>query len=104
MRTIEFKVSRQKLTDISSDRSPIRAGSKGYLRASFVFTSDWDGMTKAVSFFDKYDNEHAYILHDNVINVPDDVTDGSLFRIQVTGKDGNVLIKTNKLAILQKGA
>lgn len=102
MRTIDFTVSEQRLR--CDEKPHIIAGSKGYLKARFSFSPDWKGYAKAVSFFGMDDEEHPVELRNDEAAIPDEVTDGPIIRIQVFGMKGDAKVKTNVVALRQRGA
>lgn len=102
MRTLSFSVKQQRLIK-SSNFAHIIAGSKGYLQCSFDFSKDWDGCTKVASFYDLDDHEYAVPIINGVCDVPDEVTDDTLIRIQVFGKRGDdFMIHTNVISFRQE--
>lgn len=109
MRILEFDVDRQKITRTKGcDFKHIVAGTTGYLKAKFNFSSEgyaWNGCQKAASFW-KGDEEYAVLLdNSNSCMIPDEVTDGHVFYISVTGlikgEKSDYKINTNKIKIVQ---
>lgn len=115
MRVLEFDVNRQKITKTKGcDFKHLVAGSVGYLKAKFNFSNNgnaWAGCAKAASFW-KDDKEYAVLLDaNNCCNIPDEVADGRVFYVSVTGAircsnmiKGEVseyVINTNKIKVVQ---
>ena len=100
MKILEFKIDGQTMTVEPYGR--VVAGSKGYLRARFSFDPSWHGARKAVSFFEKDGTEHPVLMRVDECNVPDAVTDGSVFRVSVTGDSNGSRMSTNRVAIIQE--
>ena len=109
MRTLEFDVSRQKITKTKGcSFSHLIAGSTGYLKAKFNFSDDghaWAGCVRAASFW-KDGIEYAVLLDsDNSCDIPDEVVNGRNFYVSVTGLikgvESDYKIKTNKIKIIQ---
>lgn len=110
VRILEFDVNRQKITKSRGcDFRHIVAGSVGYLKAKFHFSSEgdaWVGCMKAASFW-KNDEEYAVLLDENdSCEIPKEVVDGRTFYISVTGltkdEDSKYMITTNKVKVVQK--
>lgn len=102
MRTLEFKVDKQRLTK-DGDFDHIVAGSKGYLRASFMFSEDWNNCLKVASFYDDHRNEYARPIIDGACDIPDEVTDGKIFRLRVIGKRGTDYQLTTNVLLIEQG-
>ena len=101
MRNIDIAVHGQTLQRIKSE--PIVIGSKGYLRTVFKFSSDWNGCKKIATFFSEDNKESAIALAaDGSCSVPDEVTDGAVWYVKVTGvnRQGK-MITTSKLKVRQ---
>ena len=110
MRILEFDVKRQKITKTKGcNFKHIVAGTVGYLKAKFNFSYDgyaWNGCAKAASFW-KDDVEYAVLLDENnCCMVPDEVVDGRVFHVSVTGlikgEKTDYKITTNKVKITQE--
>lgn len=103
MRTLEFTVTGQQLKKkLSCDFSGLVAGTKGYLRAKFYFSPDWDDCKKAASFW-RDNQEHAVKIDDhNIAYIPEAALIGERFEVSVTGAKADYLIKTNKTKVRQE--
>lgn len=112
MRTLEFEVKEQRLRkQPGCDFSYIVAGSSGYLRAKFNFSSEWDGCQKAASFFAENSELEIGVLldRDDCCMIPHDVLEGGSFSLFVTGVrvSSNVtqpkyLIQSGKMTVRQE--
>lgn len=109
VRILEFDVSRQKITKTRGcDFKHIVAGSVGYLKAKFHFSTEgdaWNGCVKAASFWENGE-EHAVLLdEDDSCYIPKEVADGRVFYVSVTGltkdTDSEYMITTNKVKVMQ---
>lgn len=100
-RVLKFKVDKQVIKK-EGDFSDIVKGSQGYLVAEFSFSPDWSGCKVAASFFSG-EQEHAVPISNHRCMIPDEVTAGDYFRVQVVGKKNNQIIKTNKVLVRQEG-
>lgn len=105
MRTLEFKVDRQRLTkQPGCDFSNIVAKTTGYLHAKFNFSqNEWGGCKKAASFWIG-SNEYPVLLDDNdSCVIPSEALVGDYFEVSVTGaKRDGYRISTNKFKIRQE--
>lgn len=103
MRTLEFIVEGQRIKKKTDcDFSNIVAGSVGYLKAKFYFSSEWDGCKKAASFWAN-DDEHPVLLdsNDECVISPEALT-GSSFKVSVTGAKTDYKIKSTKTKVRQE--
>lgn len=106
MRTIRFIVNGQSMKlDPECDISDLMPGSKGYLLASFAFSSEWDKCTKVAAFFSNLGTEYKpQILADgSTCIIPSEALAKSIFKVQVIGQKGDYNIRTNKVIVYQKG-
>lgn len=102
MRLLEFNVSSQCIhKDPNCDFNNLVAGTKNYLRAKFTFSDEWDGCTKAVSFW-RGEKEHAVLLTGDTCDIPPEVLTGATFRVSVTGQHDDYLLTTNKILVRQE--
>ena len=103
-RVLEFTVDKQRITRKKDcDFSHIVAGSVGYLKAKFYFTSrEWKGCKKAASFW-LNDTESAELLDEtNMCLIPSEALVGEKFEVSVTGLDDTFKIVTNKTKVKQE--
>lgn len=103
MRVLEFIVNKQRLMrKAGCDFSHIVAGSVGYLRAKFYFSSDWEGLKKAASFWCG-EKEYAVLLDtDNSCDIPSEALVDKVFEVSITGAHDNGLIPTTKIKVKQE--
>lgn len=104
MRTLYFEIDGQTLRKIDNFSGIIK-GSKQYLKCHFaVKDSEWTGMG-IVAVFENSDGTYAVAVQkDGSCTVPDEITDGSYFKVSVVGVSGkNKKITTNKELINQGG-
>lgn len=104
MRTLEFHVDGQLLKKAPGcDFSNIVPGSRGYLDAKFTFSSEWDGCTKAASFWHD-GKEYAVLLNNDVCAIPDEALVGRKFEVSVTGVSADGYhIPSSKTTVRQEG-
>ena len=102
MRSLMFKVNAQKIVrDPECDFTGIVAGTKGYLKAKFIFTEEWNGCILVASFW-KGSEEHAVRIVNNECDIPPEALTGATFKVSVTGKRRDFLIKTNRVLVVQE--
>ena len=90
MRKLMFAVEGQKLSK-QGDFSGIMAGSKGYLCCHVQLRdNDWLYAKKVMVFNADFE-----------CTVPDDVTDGRSFKVQLIGQTGKTRMKTNPVLVEQ---
>lgn len=98
MRRLLFIVEGQNLRK-AGNFSGITAGSKGYLCCNFG-TADYDWLgAKKVAVFN--DTEAVALDGSMECIVPDGVTDGKSFKVQLVGQRGTVRMTTNAVLIEQ---
>jgi hypothetical protein len=106
VRTLKFIVDQQALKkDPSCDFSGLIKGTKGYLKAHFVFSSDWDGCAKVIGFSSNTGVEYKPQVLDetNSCVIPEEALKRQTFNIQAFGKRDGYFILTNKISIVQDG-
>lgn len=98
MRKLIFRVEGQKLCK-EGGFSGIAAGSKGYLRCQLKLEdNDWLYAKKVMVFNEEY---AVPVNADFECRVPDEVTDGKSFKVQLIGQTGKTRMKTNPVLIEQ---
>jgi hypothetical protein len=103
MRELVFEVDGQRLKkQADCDFSGLVAGSEGYLKAKFVFSSEWAGCKKAASFW-VGEKEHPALLDetDSCIIRPEALT-GASFKVSVVGVKTNYKIVSNRTKVRQE--
>lgn len=103
MRILYFEINGQTLRKIDNFSGIIK-GSKQYLKCHFaVKDSEWTGMGMVAVFENSYGSYAVAIQKDGSCMVPDEVTDGSYFKVSVVGVSKSKKITTNKELINQGG-
>jgi len=101
MRTLLFVVSGQKLTcDPACDFSGIVSNSRGYLRAKFRSSADWNGCKKAAIFAGTGAPIPVPIIGDSC-DIPAEALTGNVVQVAVVGQSKTLRIPTNTLEFKQ---
>ena len=106
MKTLRFIVDGQTIRkDPDCIFDGIVPGTENYLRAEFSFTPEWKNTSKVVGFYSNLGKEYEpQILEDGYsCMIPPSATKNRIFKICVFGKHGSLTLKTNRLAVEQKG-
>lgn len=105
MRTLKFIVDKQIIKqDPDCDFSGIVPGSKGYLKAEFAFSSEWDGALKVAGFWRGSTECPPQVIKDGVsCMIPAEALVGKRFGIQVLGKKDGMRLATNQIKVRQDG-
>ena len=102
MRLLKFNIDAQRIQkDPNCDFSNIVAGTKGYLRAQFTFSPEWQDCLIVASFW-RGKSEHAVIVENGECMIPDEVLSGPTFRVSLIGQRGDYQITTNKEIVRQE--
>lgn len=102
MRLLEFNVNAQQIEKAQNcDFTNIVAGTTGYLRAHFTFSSEWDNCIKVARFW-RGGKEHAVCLRDDECDVPAEVLSGVTFGVSVLGQHDTYRITTNRTLVRQE--
>lgn len=103
-RVLEFTVNKQRITRKKGcDFSHIVAGSTGYLKAKFDFTSDeWKGCKKAASFWVNNEESAVLLNKSNTCLIPTEVLMYEKFEVSVTGMKDTFRIDTNRTKVKQE--
>lgn len=105
-RTLRFIINGQTITqDPSCDFSGLFPGTENYLQAEFDFSQEWESTVKVVGFFSDMGREYEpQALNSNkTCVIPTDALKNRIFKIQIIGKNNKYTLRTNKLAVVQKG-
>ena len=103
MRLLRFNVNAQHIQkDPSCDFSKIVAGTKGYLRAQFTFSPEWQDCVIVASFW-RGKNEYAAFVENGECMIPDEALVGPTFRVSIVGQRGDYYIPTDKVLVRQGG-
>lgn len=101
MRVLEFIADGQKLAQAPAcDFAGIVAGSRGYLRARFMFSREWAGCKK-VAVFSSKGQEYPVPLAQNMCEIPAEALTGSAVQVYVVGRRPGYQITTNVAAFPQ---
>lgn len=106
MRTLRFIVDGQRIRqDPDCDFSGLTPGTENYLKAVFTFSGEWSKTNKVVGFYSNLGREYEpQLLRDGCSCViPPDATKKRIFKLCVFGKGDSYTLKTNRLAVEQKG-
>ena len=102
MRLLEFNVNAQRIEkDPNCNFNGIVAGTSGYLRAHFTFSSEWDNCIKVARFW-RGGKEHAVRLQDDERDIPPEVLTGITFGVSVIGQGIDYRIPTNRVLVRQE--
>lgn len=102
MRSLMFKVKGQKITkDPECNFEGLVAGTKGYLKAVFTFSEEWDDCILVASFR-RGIHEHGALIKNNECEIPPEVLNTTAFSVAVIGKRGDYQITTNKVFVRQE--
>lgn len=107
MRTLRFIVDGQIImADPGCDFSDLIPGSEKYLQAEFLFSPDWDGLSKTAVFYSAlgYKYEPQTLSDGKTCIIPADALKKRIFKVQVCGEntDGSI-VPTNKIIVAQTG-
>lgn len=102
MRYLRFIINGQQIQmDPACDFTGIVAGSRGYLKAHFTFTQEWDGCILVASFM-RGGSECAVQIINGECDIPSEVLTGATFKVSVMGQRNNYRILTNTVTIRQE--
>lgn len=104
MRTLKFIITGQRIEkDQACDFSGLVPGTKGYLRASFVFDAEWNNCRK-VAVFVKYGREFPAPIINGACNVPPEALTYDKFSLYVIGeREDGYRIPTGRIEVKQDG-
>lgn len=103
MRVLKFIVSGQSIRqEPSCDFSGLVPGTKGYLRAEFVFDHNWAGCRK-VAVFTSLCKDHPAPIIKNACEIPEEALTRKNFQVSVVGERDGYRIQTNKTEVKQDG-
>lgn len=101
MRTLQYKVTGTRLRPIG-DHTGLVAGTEGYLKASFVFDSSWDGC-KIVASFSPGGRNAVVLDKDGTCYIPAQALIDPTFEVRVEGRRDKYVIRTNPVFERQSG-
>lgn len=103
MRELRFQACGQRLKkQTDCDFSGLVAGSEGYLRAKFEFSSEWDGCKKAASFWVDEQEHGALLDSDDSCIIPPEALTGELFQVSVVGMKTGYKINSTRTKVRQE--
>ena len=103
MRDLVFNVKAQIITKHPTcDFKDIVSGTANYLRAKFMFSSEWNGHNK-VAVFTNLSKEYPVRIKENVCIIPSEALTWNEFKVRVIGQKGTQRITTNDIVIKQEG-
>ena len=100
MRVLDFKVNKQTISK-HGDFSGLIAGTRGYLRARFAFSSEWAN-SKRVAVFSCADGEFPVLLKGNMCDVPDEAAACLSFKVRVVGRHDNDTMTSSRVTVIQR--
>ena len=106
MRTLRFIVDGQTVKqDPTCDFSGLFLNKDSGVCAEFIFSSEWNGMTKVAAFWSMLNKEYEpqVIDENNTCIIPSEAFTRAAFKIQALGIKGSGKLTTNKLVVLQTG-
>lgn len=78
------------------------AGTKGYLQARFVFSSDWAGYRK-VALFTCRNGEYPVLLSNTgTCPVPDEAAACSSFKVRIIGRRTDDTVTSGRVTVIQR--
>lgn len=103
MRTLKFLVYGQRIEkEPNCNFNGIVPGTKGYLKASFVFSEEWKNCKKA-AVFSILGKQHPVPIINGTCNIPESVLVRNSFEVKVVGENEGYRITTNRLEVEQNG-
>lgn len=106
MRTLVFNVNGQMIEKSPTcDFNGLVAGTEGYLKARFMFSSDWNGFVKVAQFLAKDGSElpPCVVSAEGECYVPKEASQRHEFKIRLYGKKDGAIIITKPISIKQHG-
>lgn len=106
MRTLRFIVDGQNIEpDPTCDFSGLFNCKNSNVCAEFVFSSEWNGVTKVAAFWSMLNEEYEpqAINENSTCVIPVEAFTRAAFKVQVLGMKRSTKITTNKLVVLQTG-
>ena len=91
--------------DPNCDFSGLVPGSKGYLKAEFDFSPDWNGCAKVAAFYSRMGREvgHEVLEDGKTCVIPEEALKRKEFKVRVFGTNGDIVLTTNKVVVNQNG-
>lgn len=102
MRDLVFDVKAQIITKHPTcDFTKIVGGTANYLRAKFMFSSEWCGHNK-VAVFTNLSEEYPVRVKENVCIIPSEALTWDYFKVRVVGQKGSQKLTTNTVTVQQE--
>ena len=99
-RILAFKINRQRI-EKNGDFSGLVKGTRGYLQASFSYTTEWNGCKKAAVFLVDEKEYPVPVIQDKC-DVPDEVAEKTFWELKLVGEKDEFRITTNTVGVAQK--
>lgn len=103
MRILRFIIDGQSISkDPACSFEGLVPGTKGYLKAEFSFSGEWQGCKKA-AVFEQLRKEYPVPVIGNACEIPAEALVRSNFSVRVVGERNGYRILTNKVEVRQNG-
>lgn len=99
MRILKFRINGQKLSK-DGDFSNLVAGTKGYLKAAFNFSTEWDRCRKAAVFL-KYGEPYPVPIINGICEIPEEISGQKHWKLYLIGERDGYRIVTNSEEVYQ---
>lgn len=107
MRTLRFLVNGQVIApDPTCNFKGLFPGSNDELRAEFVFSPEWNNLTKVAAFWSITGKEFTpQVLENNLCKIPKEASDRVAFKLKILGKKKfpPATLETDELTVYQEG-
>lgn len=103
MHTLQFEVNKQTLAKRDGFERLV-AGTKGYMRALFSFSSDWTIYRDRTAVFTSREaGEHRVDIKNNTCMVPDDIAACMSFKVYVEGvSHSGATMRSGRVTVIQR--
>ena len=102
MKILQFLVEQQNIRkDPSCDFSGLVSGTKGYLKARFVLSKEWNDCAVAAVFLNSESEEAVPVLNGQC-DIPEKITKKKMWWVRVVGMRDGYRITSNKVEVQQK--
>ena len=106
MRILKFIVDGQTLTaDPACEFDGLVPGTEKYLLAEFSFSPEWIGYIKVAAFYSVMGKEYKpqVLKNGKMCVIPKEALMKREFKVQIIGKNDDIILKTNKVTVSQNG-
>ena len=101
VRVLSFDVVEQNIISTGNTNGIVR-GTHNYIQLVFTYKEEWRKADKIViSMYNSEGEQLNEVVNNGVVKVPQEITKGSMFYFELTMKEKDVVIKTNKHYIEQ---